>query len=58
MTIEEIINKWRDEQDRLILKMSFCNEHNLPHEREFINQRYNAIGDVLADLRFSLDEDE
>lgn len=34
MTIDEIIKKWRDERDRLLLKMKFCKEHNLPHEVE------------------------
>lgn len=58
MTIDEIIKKWRNERDRLSLKMDFCQEHNLPHEKEFIHERDNAIGDVLFDLRFNLDKEE
>lgn len=58
MTIDEIIKKWRDERDRLSLKMDFCKEHNLPHEMEFIRERDEAIKDVLYDLRFNLDKEE
>lgn len=58
MTIEEITRKWLDEQDRLISKMNFCNEHNFTHEKEFLYERYNAIGDVLMDIRFRLDKED
>ena len=58
MTIEEIIKKWLDERYRLSLEMSFCKEHNMPHEREFLSERDKAIGDVLFDLRFNLNKEE
>lgn len=58
MTVKEIIHKWQDEQDRLITKMNFCKEHNLPHEWEFLHERYYAIEDVLMDIRFYLDKED
>ena len=58
MTIEEIIKKWIGERDRLSLEMHFCNEHNMPHEREFLCERDKAIGDVLFDLRYNLNKEE
>lgn len=58
MTIKEIIKKWQTEQDRLLEKARFCSEHNFPHEKDFIMERYNAIKDVLLDLRFNLDKEE
>lgn len=58
MTVEEIIKKWMDERERLSLEMYFCKEHNLPHEREFLSERDQAISDVLFDLRFNLNKEE
>lgn len=58
MKIDEIIEKWMQEGDRLVERLRFCSEHNLLHEREFISERYNAIKDVLCDLRFNLDREE
>lgn len=58
MTVDEIIKKWLGERDQLLLKMDFCKEHNLPHEREFLRERYNAISDVLYDLRYNLNKEE
>lgn len=58
MVIEEIIKKWLDERDRLSMKMDFCKEHNLPHEREFLCERDKAISDILFDLRFNLNKED
>lgn len=58
MTIEEIINKWMDERERLSLEMYFYKEHNLPHERKFLCERDKAIGDILFDLRYNLNKEE
>lgn len=58
MTIEEIVKKWMDERDRLSMEMFFCQEHNMPHEREFLCERDKAIGDVLYDLRYNLKKEE
>lgn len=58
MTKEGLIKKWFNEQERLLQKMQFCSEHNMPHERDFLYERYSAINDVLIDIRFDLEEKE
>ena len=39
---EEIIKKWQAEQDRLLERARFCSEHNFPHEKDFIMEKYNT----------------
>ena len=56
MTLQEIIDKWDKERNRLMGDMEFCDKHNFIHERDYLYQRYNAISDVLLDIKYNMEE--
>ena len=56
MTIQEIIDKWDKERNCLIAEMQFCEEHNFAHEKDYLYQRYDAISDILYDLKYDMED--